>query len=92
MHKLHPTARPVGLWAELMRNHSSRGDVVYDPFLGSGTTLVVAEQLGRVCRGIELQPQYVDVAVRRWQQLTGKKAKRAKDGNAFDAIAAKAKK
>jgi DNA modification methylase len=57
----------------LLRNH--RGDV-YDPFLGSGTTLIAAEQLGRTCYGMELSPQYCDVIVERWQNLTGEKAKR----------------
>lgn len=67
----HPTQKPVECMAYLMRNH--QGDV-YDPFLGSGTTLIAAEQLGRKCYGMEISPQYCDVIVKRWENLTGKKA------------------
>jgi DNA modification methylase len=73
-HELHPTAKPVGLWAEFIGNHAQPGDIVYEPFCGSGTTIVAAEQLGRRCFAIEISPTYVDVAVSRWEQLTGKKA------------------
>jgi DNA modification methylase len=55
-----------------MRNHDHQ--IVYDPFLGSGTTLIAAEQLGRKCYGMEISPQYCDVIVKRWKTLTGKKA------------------
>ena len=55
-------------------NHIKRGDVVYDPFLGSGTTLMAAELTERICFGIELDPKYCDVIVQRWQQFTGKEA------------------
>ena len=57
-----------------MLNNSEPGEAVYEPFLGSGTTLIAAETTGRVCLGIELDPLYVDVAVRRWQAFTGKAA------------------
>ena len=67
----HPTQKPVECMAYMMRNHS--GDV-YDPFLGSGTTLIAAEQLGRKCYGMEISPAYCDVIVKRWENLTGKKA------------------
>jgi hypothetical protein len=60
-------------------NHLRRGELVYDPFLGSGTTLAAAELTERVCYGIELDPKYVDVVIQRWQQLTGKQA--TLDGN-----------
>jgi DNA modification methylase len=70
----HPTMKPVELVAPMIFNSSTRGDIVADPFLGSGTTLIAAEQLGRICYGIEIEPRYVDVAVRRWQALTGKQA------------------
>ena len=50
------------------------GEIVYDPFLGSGTTLIASEQLGRACYGMEISPQYCDVIVKRWENLTGKKA------------------
>lgn len=72
----HPTMKPVDLFGYLMTNSSKVGDVVIDPFLGSGTTVVAAEQLDRVCYGIELDPKYCDVIVERWQALTGGKASR----------------
>jgi site-specific DNA-methyltransferase (adenine-specific) len=79
----HPTMKPVPLWSELMANSTARGDLVYEPFSGSGTTIVTAEQLGRRCRAVELEPRYVDVAVRRWEQLTGKQATLEGDGRGF---------
>jgi DNA modification methylase len=60
----------------MVRNSSRTGEVVLDPFLGSGSTLVAAEQLGRRCYGLDLDPRYVDVAVRRWEAVTGKTAER----------------
>ena len=68
-------------------NHTKRGELVYEPFLGSGTTLAAAELTERVCLGIELDPKYVDVVVQRWQQLTGKEAKLDGDGRTFEQIA-----
>jgi DNA modification methylase len=68
-------------------NHTKRGELVYDPFLGSGTTLAAAELTERVCYGIELDAKYVDVVVQRWQQLTGKDAKLDGDGRTFEEIA-----
>ena len=68
-------------------NHTKRGELVYDPFLGSGTTLAAAELSGRICYGLELDPKYVDVVVTRWQSLTGQKAKLDGDGRTFDEIA-----
>jgi DNA modification methylase len=75
-HELHPTAKPVALWAKLVTNHVMKGMIVYEPFSGSGTTIVAAEQTSRRCYAIELEPQYCDVAVERWQNLTGEKAVR----------------
>ena len=72
----HPTMKPIDLVMRLIMNSSKQGDLVYDPFLGSGTTLLAAEKTGRRCFGIELDPAYCDVIVRRWEELTGKKAKR----------------
>lgn len=72
----HPTMKPIKLIAYLIQNSSKQGDIVFDAFLGSGTTLIAAEQTGRVCYGIELSPSYCDVIVSRWCKLTGKKAKR----------------
>jgi hypothetical protein len=68
-------------------NHTTPGDTVYDPFLGSGTTLIAAETTGRICLAVELEPRYVDVAVRRWQAFTGAKATLLADGRTFDDIA-----
>lgn len=73
---LHPTMKPVALVAHLMENSSRKGDVVADIFGGSGTTLIAAEQLGRTCYMMELDPHYCDVIIERWQNLTGEKAVR----------------
>jgi DNA modification methylase len=70
----HPTQKPVDLMRKPILNHTKHGDVVYEPFLGSGTTLAAAEVSGRVCYGLELDPKYADVVVERWQTLTGQKA------------------
>lgn len=70
----HPTMKPVELVAEMVANSSKPGDIVADPFLGSGTTLIACEQLNRVCYGIEIEPRYCDVAVQRWQRMTGRQA------------------
>jgi DNA modification methylase len=72
----HPTQKPVEIFARPMRKHTKPGDVCFEPFSGSGTQLVAAEQLSRRCCAIELSPVFVEVAVRRWQNLTGKKAER----------------
>lgn len=85
---LHPTMKPVELVERAIRNSSRPGNSVMDPFGGSGTTLIAAEKTGRVGRMIELDPKYVDVIVRRWQDWTGKQATRESDGVAFDAQAA----
>jgi DNA modification methylase len=70
----HPTQKPVLLMRKPILNHTQPGELVYEPFSGSGTTLVAAETVGRVCLAMELDPQYADVAVLRWQQLSGKTA------------------
>jgi DNA modification methylase len=72
--KLHPTMKPVGLIEYLIKNSSKQEDVVLDPFLGSGTTLIACEKQSRICYGVELDPKYCDVIVKRWEQFTGKKA------------------
>ena len=72
--KLHPTVKNVQMVADAIMDVTNRGDVVLDSFLGSGTTLLACERVGRVCRGIEIEPKYVDVAILRWQKLTGKNA------------------
>ncbi len=70
----HPTSKPVELVARCLRNSTDHGNRVLDPFLGSGTTMIACETIGRFCRAIELDPRYVDVAVKRWQAFTGQKA------------------
>jgi DNA modification methylase len=70
----HPTAKPVELARRALINSTKRGDVVLDPFMGGGSTLLACDLLGRAFRGAELEPAYVDVAVKRWQRLTGKRA------------------
>jgi DNA modification methylase len=85
----HPTQKPVELMRRPILNHTRRKELVYDPFLGSGTTLAVAELTGRVCLGIEIDPRYVDVAVTRWQSLAGKQALLEGDRRTFAQIARK---
>jgi len=79
----HSTQKPVECMRRPIENNSSPGQAVYDPFLGSGTTVIAAEQTGRACFGIELNPVYVDVAVERWQNFTGKRATLASTGEPF---------
>ena len=74
--RLHPTQKPVELMELPLSNSSGRGDLVLDPFLGSGTTMIAAERLGRRCYGMEIEPRYVDVTVKRWEEFTGRKAER----------------
>jgi DNA modification methylase len=81
---LHPTMKPVELVERAIRNSSRPGDIVLDPFGGSGTTLIAAEKSGRQARLIELDPKYVDVIVRRWQEYAGAQAVREADGVRFD--------
>jgi DNA modification methylase len=83
----HPTQKPVELMRRPILNHLKRGELVYEPFLGSGTTLAAAELSDRVCYGIELDPKYVDVVVQRWQTLNGEAAKLDGDGRSFEEIA-----
>ena len=69
-------------------NNSHPGQVLYDPFLGSGTTLIAAETTGRICFGIEIEPLYVDVAIRRWQAFTGREATLSPEGPTYAAVQA----
>ncbi len=79
----HGTQKPVECMRRPIENNSAPGDAVYEPFSGSGTTIIAAEQTGRRCYAMELSPQYVDVAVRRWQQFTGKTATLESTGEPF---------
>lgn len=74
----HPTMKPIPLFAYLIQNSSKKGDLVFDSFAGSGTTVLACEQTGRVACVMELDPHYVDVIIDRWENFTGKKAKRIK--------------
>lgn len=84
---MHPTIKPVELVADAILDCTRRKEVVLDPFLGSGTTLIAAERTGRVCFGMELDPRYVDVIVRRWQTYTGLVAIHEQTGRSFSEIA-----
>jgi len=79
----HPTMKPVEMWRYAIENHSARSGLLYEPFSGSGTTIIASEQTGRRCYAMELSPHYVDVAVRRWQQFTGQTAILESTGQPF---------
>lgn len=76
----HPTMKPVRLMARLIANSTKEGDVVFDGFGGSGSTLIACEQLNRVCKIIEYDPEYASVIVDRWEKMTGEKAVKLEDG------------
>jgi DNA modification methylase len=82
----HGTQKPVECMRRPIVNHTKRGDAIYDPFLGSGTTMMAAELAERVCYGIDIDPQYVDVAVIRWQDFTGANAILEGDGRTFEQV------
>jgi DNA modification methylase len=83
---MHPTVKPVTLIADALKDCSRRGGLVLDPFCGSGTILIAAERTGRKARALEIDPQYVDVAVRRWQMYTGRTARLASTGQTFEDV------
>ena len=85
---IHPTVKPVALVADAMRDCSRRGDIVLDPFMGSGTTILAAERVGRRGYGLEIDPLYVDAAIRRWQDFTKRDAILKATGQTFDEVAA----
>ena len=87
MLKNHPTPKPVELVADALLDCTAHGDRVIDCFLGSGTTLIAAERTGRICHGMDLDPLYVDVAIRRWQAWTGLDAIDSESGRTFNQIA-----
>lgn len=82
----HPTVKPTALVADAIRDCTRRGELVLDGFSGSGTTIVAAEKSGRRAAAIEIEPRYVDVAIRRWQRLTGEEARLDGDGRCFSTI------
>ncbi len=84
---MHPTVKPVALVADAIKDCTRRGDIVLDAFAGSGTTLIAAEKTGRKGRGLELDPLYVDIAVCRWERLTGEKAVHTATGLTMEELA-----
>jgi DNA modification methylase len=86
----HATQKPVECMRRPMLNNSSPGQAIYEPFLGSGTTLIAAQSCGRVCLGVEIDPLFVDLVIRRWQAFTGEQTVRASDSVSFDVLAQEA--
>jgi DNA modification methylase len=84
----HPTPKPVAMVADAIRDCSNQRDIVLDPFGGGGSTLMAAERTGRVARIMEIEPRYVDVMIRRWENKTGNQAILAASGMPFLAVAA----
>ena len=82
----HPTVKPTVMLEDALLDLTDRGDMVIDPFLGSGSTLIAAEKTGRICRGVELDPLYVDVIVRRFEAATGRCATLVETGETFSAL------
>jgi DNA modification methylase len=85
----HPTVKPTAMLQDALIDLTTRGEIVLDPFLGSGSTLIAAENTGRVCRGIELDPLYVDVIIRRYEAETGTAVILADSGETFEKVAAR---
>ncbi len=83
---LHPTVKNVQMVADAIMDVTNRGDIVLDSFLGSGTTLLACERTGRICRGIEIEPKYINTTIRRWQKVTGKDAVLVQSGKTFNEI------
>ena len=80
---MHPTVKPVRLVADAILDCSKRGGLILDGFAGSGTTIIAAEQSGRIARALELDPHYVDVTIFRWEKLTGEPARHERTGLTF---------
>lgn len=84
--KDHPTVKPTSMLEDALLDLSNREGIVLDPFLGSGSTLIAAQKTGRRCRGVEIDPRFVDLTVRRWQNITGRDAVLESTGQTFDEI------
>jgi DNA modification methylase len=84
----HAAQKPVECMRRPIENNSSPGQAIYEPFSGSGTTIIAAQMTGRICHAIEIMPDFIDVAVKRWQNFTGNEARLDGDGRSFDEIAA----
>jgi DNA modification methylase len=85
----HPTVKPTALVADAIRDVTKPGEIVIDGFIGSGTTILAAERTKRICFGIDIEPRYVDVAIRRWETVTGQRATLAESGETYDEVAAR---
>ena len=83
---MHPTVKPVAMIADVVLDATKRHDIVLDGFLGSGTTLLAAERTGRVCHGVEIEPKYVDLTIRRWQTATGRSATHKQSKQSFNEL------
>src|SRR3979411_1136648 len=83
---MHPTVKPVALVADAIKECARRNGLVLDPFAGSGTVLIAAERTGRRARALEIDPTYVDVAVKRWEEYTGQGAVLAANGRTFEEV------
>ncbi len=84
---MHPTVKPVAMVVDAILDCSARGDIILDPYIGSGTTLMASERAGRICYGMELDPLYIDATIRRFQAYTGQLARHASSGRSFNEIA-----
>jgi DNA modification methylase len=82
----HPTVKPVQLVADALKDVTRRGDIVLDSFVGSGTTILAAEKVGRRARTVEIEPRYAQIAVRRWEAMTGRAAVHAESGVELDQL------
>jgi DNA modification methylase len=85
----HPTVKPRALLEDALLDVTNRGDIVLDPFVGSGSTLLAAEATGRVCRAIEIDGPYCDLTIHRWEQMTGREALHAETGKTFSEVEAR---
>lgn len=84
--ELHPTVKPVEMVADAIMDATNRGNMVLDAFLGSGSTLIACEKTGRICRGIELEPKYIDICIKRWQEMTHKDAVHVESGKTYNEV------
>jgi DNA modification methylase len=82
--RAHPTVKPIAMIADAIKDCTQRNQLVLDTFSGSGTTLLAAERVGRQARALEIDPRYIDVAIRRWQAFTGGDAVHADSGRTFE--------
>jgi DNA modification methylase len=89
---LHPTVKPVAMVADAILDCTARSEIVLDAFLGSGTTMIAAQRVGRHCYGLELDPIYIDTIIRRWQAFTGDSARHASSGQCFNDLEMEAQK